>query len=100
LFIYFNVPSYIYQDRIISAVVFGWAIFFLSVAKNPTKQLVQTILLIGAVTVGMLTFINLSTDFTLIANGINSTLFHLQTGVMFLYWIWILIGYRKAENLI
>ena len=98
LFMYFNVPSYAYQDKIISLFAFGWAAFFFSVAANPSKNLIKSIILIGAVALIMLTFINISTDFSSLSEKINPNLFHIETGILFLYWIWLLLCYNKSKQ--
>lgn len=74
LFIYFNVPSYTYQDKIISLLAFGWAAFFFVAAINPSKTLIKSIILIGAIALSMLTFINISTDFASLSEKINPNL--------------------------
>jgi hypothetical protein len=50
LFIYFNVPSYAYQDRIISFLAFGWSVFLFTAFTDPQKNsaLVKAILVAGA----------------------------------------------------
>ena len=50
LFIYYNVPSYTYQDRIISFLAFGWSVFLFTAFLNPIKNriLIQAILIAGA----------------------------------------------------
>jgi hypothetical protein len=35
LFIYFDVPSHAYQDRIIGFLAFGWSAFFATAARDP-----------------------------------------------------------------
>ena len=66
LFIYFNVPSYAYQDRIISLLTFGWSLFFLKAAVNPihNRNIIQLLIIIGAVAIAGLSWINYGTDFT------------------------------------
>jgi hypothetical protein len=48
LFVYFKVPSQVYQDRIISFLAFGWAVFFFTAFSDLQRQLVRTILISGA----------------------------------------------------
>ncbi len=98
LFIYFNVPSYGYQDKIISLLAFGWATFFFAAAVNQSKILIKSIILIGAIALCMLTFINISTDFASLSEKINPDLFHIETGILFLYWIWLLLSYNKSRR--
>ena len=39
LFIYFNVPSHLYQDHIIAFLAFGWATLFYVAADDPVAHL-------------------------------------------------------------
>jgi len=98
LFIYFNVPSHTYQNQIISFLAFGWAAFLFTVASHPTKRSIKTILLIGGVAIGMLTFINLKTNFSALSETINPILFHGETGILFVYWLWLILSYIKIRN--
>ncbi len=98
LFIYFNVPSYSYQDKIISLLAFGWATFFFAAAVNQSKILIKSIILIGAIALSMLTFINISIDFASLSEKINPNLFHIETGILFFYWIWLLLSYNKIKQ--
>lgn len=98
LFIYFNVPSYAYQDKIISLLTFGWSIFFFTAARNPSKELLKSIILIGAFALIMLTFININTDFPSFSEKIKSNLFHIESGILFLYWGWLLFWYNKLKQ--
>ena len=38
LFVYFDVPSYGYQDRIISFLSFGWSSFLFTASRDPVKN--------------------------------------------------------------
>ena len=98
LFIYYNVPSYSYQDRIISLLALGWAIFFFLAAKDPHKQIIKSILIIGAVAIAMLSFINFITDFASFSKMINPVYFHFQTGLLFIYWFWLVFWYNKLKK--
>jgi hypothetical protein len=87
LYLYFNVPSLSYQDKIISLLAFGWAGFFYTAFLNPTKDVIKTILFIGALAIIILTAINLTTDFKSLGQNIDPRWFHLETAVLFLYWL-------------
>ena len=97
LFIYFNVPSYVYQDKTIFFLAFSWAIFYFMAFRDPNTQIVKSILIVGAAAILMLTFINLSTDFLSFSEKINPILFHLQTGLLFIYWVWLMYCYNKLK---
>ncbi len=98
LFIYFNVPSYPYQDKIISALSFGWSIFFFSAFLSLSKTIIKSILSAGAVAIIMLCFINCSTDFKSLSVNINVNSFYIETALLFIYWLWLLIWYNKSNK--
>ena len=95
LFVYFNVPSYPYQDRIISFLAFGWAVFMFSGYLNPkNKELIREILIAGIGAIAGLTIINLSTDFhNLSSTQINITYFWIETFGLFAFVFWLLYFY-------
>ncbi len=65
LFIYYNVPSTVYQDRIISILSFGWAVFFFFALADTdhTKAFLKPILCAGGAALLGIAFINVTTDF-------------------------------------
>ena len=93
LFVYFNVPSNTYQDNIIAFLAFGWAVFFFTIAIDPLANLrfIKSILIAAAGAVAGLSYINLSTDFTALAPGIEVWPFWAQTLILLLISIWLLI---------
>lgn len=94
LFVYFNVPSYAYQDRIISFLAFGWAVFMFSGFLNPkNKELIRTILIAGCGAIVGLATINLLTDFEGLSSEINIVYFWLETLGLFIYVLWLLYLY-------
>ena len=98
LYIYYNVPSYAYQDRVISFLVFGWSVFFFLTAKSPALSQIKSILIMGFAAIIMLAFINLQTDFAAFSVAMDTTVFHAQVGILFLYWFWLLAGYLKLKH--
>lgn len=98
LFIYFNVPSYAYQDRIISLFAFGSALFFFTAATTLSKTLIKSILIFGFIASATLTFINFSTDFISMSENINKIWFHMEVFILFLYSIWLLWCYNKLKK--
>lgn len=98
LFIYFNVPSYSYQDKIISALSFGWSIFFFSAFLSLSKTIIKAILAAGAVAVITLFFINYSADFKSLSTNININSFYIETTLLFIYWLWLLVWYNKSNK--
>lgn len=100
LFIYYNVPSYVYQDKIISFLAFGWSIFIFTAFLYPIKNklLIRAILLAGAVAIIGLELINTYTDITSIANGINGNIFRLETLGLATYLTLLVIFYNKSKD--
>jgi hypothetical protein len=91
LFVYFNVPSQAYQDRIISFLAFGWGVFFITAFNNPQKQLIRAILIAGAGAIIGLVINNLLTDFQAIAPDSDPAVFWAETAGLLFYWLWLLI---------
>ena len=87
LFIYYNVPSYEYQDKIISFLAFGWSMFFFITSTDIIKyqSIVKILIIIGLIAVLGLSFINLTADFNLLYNEIDTTIFWIQTGILSIY---------------
>ena len=98
LFVYFNVPSLAYQDRIISFLAFGWAVFFFTAFKDPQVRLVRAVLVAGAGAIAGLAAINLLTDFQALSPGVGITAFWAQTTVLFTYWLWLLILHLRTRS--
>ena len=99
-FIYYNVPSYAYQDRIISFLAFGWSVFLFTAFLNPIKNriLIQTILIAGAGAIIGLEIINTFSDFQTLSNGINPIIFRFETLGLAIYLILLLIFYNKSKG--
>ena len=100
-YIYFNVPSYEYQDKIIAFLTIGWSIFFIQAGANPLKykSLIRSILLAGLAAVCGLSFINLSTNFSNYSPKISVTNFWIQVGVLLLYLFWLYFLYIRMIKL-
>ena len=98
LFIYFNVPSHAYQDRIISFLAFGWAVFFFTAFTDPQKNsaLVKAILVAGIGALLGVSMINLATDFQALAPAINVTVFWLEAAGLFVYWLWLVVFHFRS----
>ena len=105
LFIYFNVPSYIYQDMIIAFLSFGFGMFlyagYASVKLNQIL-IVKYIIIAGFGTVLGLTNINAFTDFNFFENEFSLTIsvshFWIQFVAVVLYVLWISILYLSANH--
>ena len=102
LYIYFSVPSYDYQDKIISFMSFGWGIFFLQAAHEPIKslKLVRAILIAGTGAITGLIIINVSSEFSVLIPDTSVTIFWIETGFLSVYLIWLIHYYRKVYLLL
>lgn len=100
LFIYFNVPSYAYQDRIISFLAFGWAVSLFTAATDPRQQraLVKATLISGAGAIIGLGIINATTDFKALDPNIDPAAFWLEMAGVFVYWLWLVIFSTRANK--
>lgn len=100
LYIYFNVPSYDYQDKIISFLAFGWGVIFIQASQNPTKYIyiIRSILIAGLAAISSLCYINLSTNFHDLSQNINVLYFWIQAGILCLYLLWLFIFYKQVKN--
>lgn len=99
LFIYFNLPSYAYQDKIISFLAFGWAMFLFSGFINLKTNIigpVKYILFAGAGAIIGLCVVNISTDFKELSAGVKPLIFWLQTLFLSIYLLWLAVFYCRA----
>jgi hypothetical protein len=92
LFIYYDVPSYAYQDRIISFLSFGWAALFYVAAKD--LRVTKIVLIASFVGLAGLANINYSTNFSEIVPDVSVTPFWGQTALLGLYIGWLTYLYR------
>jgi len=95
LFVYYNVPSYNYQDKIISFLAFGWSMFFwqssFDVVKN--KSAIKTIIIIGIIALLGLSYINLSITNEISSQIIDTSVFWIETGILTIYLVSIVWTY-------
>ncbi len=80
LFVYYNAPSYGYQDRIISFLSFGWSVFMFMASLDPTKNrdAVKAIIVAGFGAIFGLTVINAVTDFRALSPNIDPSVFRIE----------------------
>ena len=95
LYVYYNVPSYAYQDRIISFLAFGWGGFFLLAAKKRDKDIIRLIVYIGLVAVIALVLNTFITDFKQLDPGVSSSDFKWIIGALFFYWLALVMVSRQ-----
>ncbi len=105
LFIYFNVPSYIYQDMIIAFLSFGFGMFlYAGYSSVKRDELITTkyIIIAGFGAVLGLMNINIFTDFSFFEVEFNLKIsvmnFWSETIFVFVYILWILFFYVSALN--
>lgn len=100
LFIYFDIPSYPYQDSIISSLALGWSLFFYTAFTNPVKNidLVKTILIAGAAAIIILSLINIRTNFSLLNNSASIKIIWLEIALLFIYWLWLVVIYFRVKK--
>lgn len=90
LYIYYNLNSYRFQDLIISALSFGWSVFFFSASKLPNKVLLRAILLSGIIAITILTLINSRENVSILSK--------IETIILFIYWLWLVYITRALSN--
>lgn len=101
LFIYFNVPSYTYQDMIISFLAFGWGMFLFAGYKSSGERelvIVRYIIIAGFAAIAGLIFINTATDFKKFNQDIIRGYFWIETIFILIYIIWLMLLYWKARG--
>ena len=100
LFVYFDVPSYAYQDRIISFLAFGWSVFLFTAFTDPVKQssLVRAILVSGAAAVVGLSVVNLVTDFHALSPSASVHVFWIETLGLFGYLVWLAVLHLRSRD--
>ncbi len=100
LFIYFSVPSYGYQDRIISFLSFGWAVFIFSASLDPVKNRdsVKAILIAGIGAIFGLHVINAVTDFHALSTDIHPWVFQVESRGLSAYVAALIIFYFLSKK--
>jgi hypothetical protein len=97
LFVYYDTPFYAYQDKIISFAVFAYIALFYSASRHRAVALNAIIVL--AITVIGLAFVNTSSDLSSVLQEGQSTLpYWLQTGAIAGYLILLLVLYVKDSK--
>ena len=101
LYIYYNIPSYAYQDRIISALTFGWSMFFYTgfylVRINQVRP-VKYILISGLVAIIALLFINNSPSLRQLASPDMLWAYLFETMILLCYQGWLIICYIRSRR--
>lgn len=100
LFIYFDIPSYAYQDRIISVLAMGWSLFFLQAGLNPKRNThtIRTLLTAGLLALIGLSINTLTTNFALLNPSADQALIWIQIAVLFVYLLLLMFSYKKIMH--
>ncbi len=100
LFIYYDLPSYGYQDRIISLLSFGWSIFLFTASVDPVKNrdAVKAILIAGVSAIFGLNVINSVTNFRALSPDIHPSVFRKETIVLSIYVAALILSYFLAKG--
>jgi hypothetical protein len=100
LYIYYDVPSYGYQDRVISFLSFGWSVFLFTTSRDPLKNrgAVKAVLIAGLGAIFGLTVINNVTDFHALSPEIDPSVFQMETLVLSAYVASLIFYYFLATK--
>lgn len=94
LFVYYDVPFYAYQDKIISFAVMVYVCLFASAARN--REVVPAALVALGITVLGLCAVNTSDDLAEVLNGRSTAVYWTQTGLIAAYAAILTVLYRSA----
>ncbi|MFZ2853597.1 MAG: hypothetical protein WAZ34_05725 [Rhodocyclaceae bacterium] len=100
LFIYFDLPSYAYQDQIIGFLCFGWSALFFAAAREPqaARPLVAAVLVVGLAALVGLARINAGTDFASLTGAPQTGAYWLGCAAGLAYWTWLLGLFVRMRN--
>ena len=101
LYIYFDIPSFEYQDRIIALLSFGWCMFLYSGFRLTGAGLfrpIRYIIFAGITAIICLLLINNSFEIKEMATDKSRWIYMLETMVLFLYTVWLMILYIKCRK--
>jgi hypothetical protein len=101
LYIYYDLPSEAYQDKIIAFTTFGWSMFFVagySSVKRMSLRSVRYIVIAGAGAVAGLGLINLFTNFNQLYADAQPLFYWIETGALSAYLIWVAALYVIAKR--
>lgn len=100
-YIYYDLPSEAYQDKIIAFTTFGWAMFFVagySSVKRTSLRSVRYIVIAGAGAIAGLCLINLFTDFNRLNVDARPFFYWAETAALAAYLGWIAVFYVLAKR--
>uniref|UniRef100_A0A0G4I6N2 Uncharacterized protein n=1 Tax=Chromera velia CCMP2878 TaxID=1169474 RepID=A0A0G4I6N2_9ALVE len=96
LFVYYDVPFYAYQDKIISFAVISYALLFHAASRH--EAVVPYALASLAVTVVGLSAVNVSDALEEVAKGGPKVMYWLQTGAILTYLVLLLVLYTGKKQ--
>ncbi len=94
LFIYYDVPFYAYQDKIISFCAVTYACLFYAASMN--RPTVPAALVSICVTAAGLAAVNLSNALDTVIKGASTTPYWIQTIMIGAYALWLIILYVRS----
>ncbi|MBT3228652.1 MAG: hypothetical protein HOD43_10545 [Candidatus Marinimicrobia bacterium] len=94
-FVYYNVPSHAYQDRIISFLTFGWSGLFFLTARKMDSDLIKLILVIGLIAVIALVVNTIITDFQQLDQSLSGADYKWIIGGLMFYWLGLVVHSRQ-----
>ena len=100
LFVYYDLPSYGYQDRIISFLSFGWSVFLFMASTDPEKNrdAVKAILVAGIAAILGLNVINRVTNFNALSPDVRTSDFRKETLVLSTYVAILILFFFLAKK--
>lgn len=96
LFVYYDVPFYAYQDKIISFALVAYVCLFASAALQ--RSVVPAALIALAVTVFGLSAVNVSGALASVLAGRPTTGYWLQTGLFAVYLAWLVVFHLRSKT--
>jgi len=99
LYIFFDLPSYVYQDHIIAFLAFGWAVLYFVASSEigGSRLAVRGVLLASFVALCGLVGINGFDGVDLLSTGSSINYFWLQTLLLLGYVGWLLVFYLRSR---
>jgi hypothetical protein len=95
LFVYYDVPFYAYQDKIISFAVVAYACLWWSAARE--RSVMPAVLVALGATVAGLAAVNVSGALATVLNGRSTQAYWWQTALFAGYWLVLFVLYRRAR---
>lgn len=96
LFVYYDIPFYAYQDKIISFCVVTYAILYFGAFQN--RVLAPYAILSLFTTVLGLSLINVSSSLRSVLNDGNTVAYWLQTGMIASIAVWLSVFYMRSKK--